>query len=255
MTTADHVIANTDENMAYYLREFGIGAHRVSVIPNGYDPQDIPQQSADTRSRDVFEIGYMGNLSKQGLPWRLFLRALKLLVNEVGRDRIRFVHCGFSSREVEENLRALDLESIVVRHGLIPHHQAMGLIASVHARVVLLGDNGHTKAQVPAKLYNYLIMNGQILAIAPEQGAVARILNETQMGDVVSPWSTPEAIAAVLRGYYDDWNRGTLVTQPNLEGVARSDRRRHAEQLADIFRATARPRPTRVPSTSGKGSR
>jgi hypothetical protein len=115
----------------------------------------------------------------------------------------------------------------------------MSLIASVHARVVLLGDNGHTKAQVPAKLYNYLIMNGQILAIAPEQGAVARILNETQMGDVVSPWSTPEAIAAVLRGYYDDWNRGTLVTEPNLEGIARYDRRRHAEQLADIWQPAA----------------
>lgn len=249
MTTADHVIANTDENMAYYQRAFGISAHRLSVIPNGYDREDIPPQCGDTRSREVFEIGYMGNLSKQGLPWRLFLRALKLLGDDVGRDHIRFVHCGFSSREVEEHLRACDLEPIAVRHGLIPHHQAMRIIASVHARVVLLGDNDHTKAQVPAKLYNYLIMNGQILAVAPQLGAVARILAETRMGDVVSPWSSPETVAGVLRGYYDNWKRGTLAVQPNHEGIARYDRRRHAEQLADIFRAT-RPRLTRVSSTS-----
>jgi glycosyltransferase involved in cell wall biosynthesis len=241
MTTADHVIANTDENMAFYLREFGVDRQRISVIPNGYDRADIPAEWCATPKSEVFEIGYMGNLSKQGLPWRVFLKAFKLFADEVGRDRVRFVHCGFSSREVDEFLAALDLEAISVRHGLIPHHHAMKIIASVHARVVLLGDNSHTTAQVPAKLYNYLIMQGPVLAIAPARGAVARILDETQMGDVIPPATSPEAVAKMLRGYYNAWTRGVLTVRPNQADTARYDRLEQAGQLAAIFRGVACP--------------
>jgi hypothetical protein len=162
---------------------------------------------------------------------------LKLIAADVGPANVRFLHCGFSSREVGEHLRALNLEGVTTRYGLLDHREAMRITASTHVRIVLLPDNAYTKAQVPAKLYNYLIMNGPVLAIAPEQGAVARIVSETGMGTVVSPESSVRRVADVLRGFFDDWRRGELKLRANQERIAAYDRRKHVEELARIFGA------------------
>ena len=238
LETADHIIANTDENLAYYVNTFGIDPQRISVIPNGFDRNDIlGTVSTNNDLGDVFQIGYMGNLSKHDLPWRSFLDALKMLVDDVGPDKIRFVHCGFASEEVAERIRTLKLDEVVVQPGLLPHVEAMEKIASTHLRLVLLADNGYSKAMVPAKLYHYLIMNGPVLAVAPECGAVARLLTETRMGMVVSPDCSPSRLACLMRGYYDAWKRGELKINPDSEQIDKYDRHRHVGQLARIFRS------------------
>lgn len=234
LRTADHVIANTDENKAYYVKNFGVDPDRVSVIPNGFDRDDASSPSGDAKDRNVFTIGYMGNLAKHDLPWQPFFRGLRLLRDDVGASRIRFVHCGPASNEVNGFIRELNLDDLVIRHGELNHGDAMRITASTTLRLVLLGENGYSSAMVPAKLYNYLIMDGPILAVSPVQGAAARVLAETRTGRTVSPNDDGRNIYQHLLAYYEKWRLGERLVDPSQEHIDAYDRRRHAAALAEI---------------------
>ena len=237
LETANHVIANTDESVAYYVRTFNVDPRRISVIPNGFDRDDVPEPEVSAGARGVFQIGYMGNLAKHDLPWRPFLRALKLLNDDVGPGNVRFVHCGPPSREVDEEISRLNLDRVVTRHGDLIHHDAMRITASTSLRLVLLADNSYSRSMVPAKLYNYLIMEGPILAIAPLDGASARVLAETRTGAIVPPSDDGSEAFRHLRSYYSRWRLGESLVDPDRNRIEIYNRRRHADALARVFQS------------------
>jgi glycosyltransferase involved in cell wall biosynthesis len=234
--TADHIIANTEENAARYIRRFGLTQDRISVIPNGFDRDDLLQDEK-VDSRNVFRIGYSGSLDKHDFPWRLALEAILNLAMQVGRHKIRLIHCGYLSKQVKDYLKSEHMDDLVEVHGNLPHADAMRLTANSELRLVLLYENTYSSSIVPMKLYNYLIMNGPILAIAPEQGETASIINETRTGIVVSPDRGLEAVYRALETFYTAWEQGTLSVKPDHTKIARYDRRTQTRQIAEILRA------------------
>jgi glycosyltransferase involved in cell wall biosynthesis len=236
LTTADHVIANTEENLQHYRDHFDLPESRLSVIPNGFDRDDVASVAPERRSRDMFRIGYLGNLDKHGFPWQLFLEALKGFADEVGHEHIRFVVCGFYSPQVRDYLSKQRMDDLVENHGMLSHGDAMRVIFDTDVRLLLLYETAYSSAIVPAKLYNYLVMPGPILAIAPETGATASIIAKTGTGNVSSPTRGPGPIKETLRRYYDVWKRGQMPFNPNSAEVARYDRRIQTLELARVLR-------------------
>jgi len=234
--TADHIIANTPENAERYVRRFGLPQDRITVIPNGFDRDDLEREPASGKAIQVFRIGYAGSLDKHDFPWRIALEALKRLALEVGRDNIKFIHCGYLSQQVKTYLQIERMQDLVEVHGEMPHANAMRLTADTEVRLLLLYENAYSDSIVPLKLYNYLIMNGPILAIAAEQGRTAAIIAETRMGVVVSAKRGVDAVYQQLRNFYHSWQRGELAVDPNLEQIARYDRHTQAMTLAGILR-------------------
>jgi glycosyltransferase involved in cell wall biosynthesis len=237
---ADHIIANTPDNLTHYLRRFDLPENRVSLIPNGFDRDDLGGIERLQRKDDVFQIGHMGNLDKQSYPWRPFFIAMRMLADAVGWDKVRFVHCGFYSPEVSDFLRRQDMVELMINHGLLSHREAMAATAVTTVRLLLLDEpeagSSVAPSKVPGKLYSYLIMDGPIVAIAPEKGDVARMMAATRMGTVISPHRGPEGIYSVLRAYFDRWACGELRLRSDDEQIARYDRRSQTRQLAEILR-------------------
>ena len=233
---ADHIVANTPENAERYLRRFNLAGDRVTVIPNGFDRDDLPDQSASGKASGVFRIGYAGSLDKHDFPWRIAFEALRKLANTVGREKISFVHCGYLSEQVRHYLKSEKMEDLVEVHGNLPHADAMRLTANTELRMLLLYENAYSSSIVPLKLYNYLIMNGPILAIAPEEGRTASIIADTRMGVVISPRRGVDAVYQQFQSYYEAWRVGKLVVAPNLDEIAHFDRHVQSQRMAAIIR-------------------
>ena len=89
------------------------------------------------------------------------------------------------------------------------------------------------------KLYNYLIMNGPILAIAPESGVTASIIAKTRMGCVISPQRGIETIYRQLLEYYRAWENGSLSINPDNTEIQRYDRHAQTGRLAEILSGLA----------------
>jgi hypothetical protein len=76
-----------------------------------------------------------------------------------------------------------------------------------------------------------LIMPGPIMALAPEHGATARILDETRTGHTLSPHQGVEAVYRLLHQYYGAWEAGELTVASSAEHIARYDYQTHTSQL------------------------
>jgi glycosyltransferase involved in cell wall biosynthesis len=230
---ADHVIANTPENRARYQTRFGLEDARVTVIPNGFDRDDLIGERRPPRD-GICRVGYMGHLDKHGFPWKVFLLALKTLANDADHPQVRLVHCGFQSREVREFLAAEGIEHLVEARGTLEHSAALRVMAETDLLLCLLYENEYSDAIVNTKIYPYLMMHRPILTIGPERGAVARIVTATRTGTVVSASRGADAIAEVLRTYHRAWRAAPLRVDPDEREVARYDLLRHAESVATI---------------------
>lgn len=233
---ADHVIANTPQNLARYLARFDL-AGRVTLIPNGFDPEEAATlPTAPPQPRDAFRLGYAGNIDKHGLPWKMFLDALRGLADEVGRERVRLDLCGYCSDEVIDYLRRQSMEDIVVRHGELPHRQAMRVIAGCDVEVALLYENtSYSDSIVPLKLYNYVMLRRPILFVGPVNGAAADIVRDTRTGVVLPPRGA-EPIREWMLGSFRSWSRGELRIAPDEAAIARFDARSQTAELARIIR-------------------
>lgn len=235
MATADHIVANTDENAQWYRDEFNLDDTRMSVIPNGFDQDDLIDNTGFEKEPGVFYLSYMGFLDKQDMPWRVFLSALKAFAARIAPRQVRLVHCGHRSSEVVAFLRENDMSDLFIHYDQRSHREAIGIANSAHLRLLLLYDHDYSAAIVPAKLYHYLNMDGPVLAVAPEQGAVKRILTATNMGKVVPPSRGVQGIGELLDDYYAKWLNGEAMVKPDQNAVERYDRKRQAQQLAAIL--------------------
>ncbi len=248
-TRADHVIANTPQNAERHRRRFGLTDDRMTLIPNGFDRDDLGEDPPTVADDGVFRIGYAGNLDKHDFPWKPFLDALRRLADDVGRAEVRFVLCGYCSRQVADYIQHQGIDDLVVRHGELTHVDAMRKVAGTDLLLALLYDNAYSDSIVPLKLYSYLPMHRPILAIAPEEGATAALIRATRTGAIVAPRAGVEPIVRALRSYFDAWKGETLRHDPDDTAIARYDRRVQTRELAGVFRRLlAGPK-------SGSGSR
>ena len=85
------------------------------------------------------------------------------------------------------------------------------------------------------KVFEYLATERPILAVVPENGAAAALIEETGAG-VVAPPDDPAAIAAALTSLHERWRAGELDgTSLGPELRLRLDRRARVQELADLL--------------------
>jgi glycosyltransferase involved in cell wall biosynthesis len=234
---ADRVIAVTEEIRKMYLNSFQIGNGKITVITNGYDPDDLKSITAQTHlDRDYLSIGYMGTFEKRGFPWKQFLIALCQLINFKPGAKVQVnIYGEVPSDNVMYFITEKRLTNYIKFHGEFSHSDAMRLTAENDLLLLLLYETDYSVGTATLKLYNYLIMEKPIFAISPESGAAARIIRETNTGKIVSPKNN-EGILKTLVEYYEMWSaEGKLEIFPNWEEIKKYEGRILTENLAKVF--------------------
>jgi glycosyltransferase involved in cell wall biosynthesis len=235
----DHIIANTHKNRDIYLKDFHIPDGKITVITNGYDPEESYEISNKLyKSRNgSFSIGYMGNFDKEGFPWRNFLKAIKEIIFANKQIRIKINICGYISPKAKDFIRKKDLESVVYMHGTFPHFEAVERTQQNDLLLLLLYETRYSKAIVPHKLYNYLCMGKPVLAIAEEDGEVAQIIRKTNVGKVVSK-NKHIVLREILSQFYKEWNEnGYISFKPNKYEIKKYDVVKLTKKLAELVNA------------------
>lgn len=239
--TADHVIANTPENEARHRQRFDLAPGRVTLIPNGFDPEDLAGVDTRAPGDGVFRIGYMGHFDKHGFPWREFLLAFAQFARTAGR--IELVHCGFQSPEVRGFARELGIAALITWRGDLSHQDAVGAMARTDVLLSLLYENEYSDSIVNAKLYPYLMLHRPVLAIGPTRGAMARLVTETGAGVVVPGNGGSTPIVDALARLHAAWASGTDAVRRDERVIARYDLRRQTQTLAAVAQALMAARP------------
>ncbi len=175
LRSADGVIATTEASIRRIIKragEYGVKLPGICVY-NGFDEADFgiaPETGVAKHYGDVLRIVYTGTL------WNLttvepLVKAVKQL-SEYRPDLVVKLELVFVGRKMSAQLALLEQ----LRHtgcqldirDYCDHKEALSLMRSADVLCLLLSNVDGAERVVPAKLFEYLAMRKEILAISPE---------------------------------------------------------------------------------------
>ncbi len=77
-------------------------------------------------------------------------------------------------------------------------------------------------------------MKKPILAIGPENGAVADLLNETNAGKIAHQNNLTK-IKEIFLEYFFKWKNNENIYNPNIEQINKYERKNATKKLSEIF--------------------
>ena len=228
---SDSLIANTEGNKQLMVKHFQVCPEKITVIPNGFDYDDVPENNIHISGKEKLILGYLGAVEKPAICFDEFVLGfekalksennifLKIWSNISEKLKANLMNCG----EVYKHLIFENYRS---------HQVSMGQLNNVDVPLVLLkNEYPHV---VPQKLYNYLPHGKPILAVVPPTGYAAKIVHETESGSVVSPRDSDQ-IAECLIMLRKQQKKGLLNVNYNELAVQKYRRDNLTRQLVYAF--------------------
>lgn len=154
-----------------------LGAAKVEVITNGYDPDDLPSPPAALDER--WSLVHVGSITAtRDVPALWYALGERLRADAEFKERFVLRLVGGVDHSVLSSLEEAGLMDHVERIGQVDHEEALRHMQ--RARVLLLPVNNTPNVMgfLPAKVFEYLAVQRPILAIAPAEADITRVLGD-----------------------------------------------------------------------------
>ena len=244
---ADLVLPVT-EVLAGHVREAGVPAERIVVVPNGIDLEDFPDNLAARQSGEEAEeivLGFVGFVRE----WHGLEAVLRGIAAWQGRQRLALVVVGEGpARPGLERLAAeLGIAQRVRFTGLAPREQVPRLIASFDIAL----QPAAVPYACPLKLVEYMAAGRAI--VAPNQPNIRELVAHERTALLFPPGDVAGMWAAIARLAGDAPLRARLGAAARVEAIARdltwAGNARRVVALAVGLRSKAAP--VSVPAGAG----
>lgn len=224
----------------------GVEPHRTAVVRDGVslsspssDPPPDHPAIREIRGTGEFIVLHAGNLGFYG-AWPTLLRAARTLPQN--GIRLVFVGDGANRNELEQSSQDC---SIVRFLPFRPANEIPCVLAAADVHVVTI-RRGLSGVIVPSKLYSILAAGRPVLAVAPEETDVARIVSRERCGLVVDP-DRPADVAAAIQSLKNDPVQLAVMGQRAREAArqfARADElKKFVKVVEEAAQIHAAPRP------------
>lgn len=203
-------------------QEFSTCTKNIAFIPNGYDPDDIPE--GKTEPDQEFTIVHVGSMAPSRNP-EILWKSLGELSNkdELFKKNLKIKLIGKTDYTVEESILKHGLKENLLKIDYVPHNEAIDMQKRAQILLLPLNNTPGAKGIQTGKLFEYLASKRPILAIGPTDGEAASILNQTQSGKI-SGFNDSECLKANILRYYNMYISGKLeVQQTNIESYSRKN--------------------------------
>jgi len=215
--TADGIIV-VGKGMKDYFQKFN---KQIKVISNGYE---LKTENLAVDLDKKFSITHVGMMNADRDPQVLW-KVLSLLKEEIpgfGADlQIKLI--GKVAQEVRRNTEIYNLTDSVIFIDYLPHDEVLKHQCS--AQVLLLAVNRvpFAKGIITGKVFEYLQAGRPILAIAPTDGDLAEIIEQTNAGCAVDFEDAIE-LKKTITGYYQLYKAKSLYQKSiNIEQYHRKN--------------------------------
>lgn len=228
LTGADAVVVTSPSTKALFAGRYGEAvAHRIAVIPNGYDQADMEGLRPVAHPTDRYRITYVGTMAASYGPQVFFEAMARLRALSDRPIDLRFV--GGVGADVRALAEAAGVADRCMWVAPVPHHEALQEMAAANMLLIAIPASPGAERIIPGKLFEYLAMRRPVLGIGPAGGDAAMILRESGAGRMFER-DDPQAIAT--------WVHGLMDRPPALSGgagAARYERRALTAELARII--------------------
>jgi glycosyltransferase involved in cell wall biosynthesis len=215
-----------------------IPKNKFHHVPNGYDSSDFP--IIEPRRNDKFTVTYTGSMYGRRNPSSLFA-AIELLINrgEINPGEIHLRFVGRFGSEVHEMFDSASFSKSIEIINYVPHDKSIEYLMTSDALLLIVDESKESDEIVPGKVYEYIGVVKPLIAIAPQQSAIAQLIKQTSAGRIAHQSETG-LIADIFIQYYQDWKNNISGFSPNLELIKSYERREAAGKLASILNTFAK---------------
>ena len=213
-------------------KDFLKTAKNVVVITNGFDSEVLLDQQVVLDSK--FTISYIGLLPKQSNPV-VFFKVLKKLcdANQEFKNDVQLLFVGDISSEVRNEIQKNNLTDITEVKGYVSHSEAIEYQKKAQVLLLLIPNIPKSAGILTGKLFEYLTAKRPILAMGPENGDLAEILQSTNAGVVIDHQNEAKLSIEISR-LYQQFKEGKLSVNSN--NLAQFHRKNLTQQLASIIK-------------------
>jgi glycosyltransferase involved in cell wall biosynthesis len=219
-------------------------ADKFHHVPNGYDSADYPDINDLDKSLEVpgkFTLTYTGSMYGRRNPAALF-QALELLIRnkeiDAGNIHLRFI--GRFGAEIYQMFQDFSNPECIEVIGYVPHEKSIHYLMASDILLLIVDESKESAEIVPGKVYEYIGSMKPVLAIAPEQGAIAELMQETRAGGLAHQSDIPK-LARIIKEMYIAWLHGHPLANPDIDAIRRYERRESTHMLASLLdQASAR---------------
>ncbi len=238
----DMVIANTKGNMLDLQQRFPELSTRLTVIPNGYDIEDLdcncgPRLCQPDDASDILNLLYLGGVRGTGFEEAFFqvLEAyLKDYPDERHKLRIHFV--GAMESQIKQLVSPFGLEDVCRAHGVVPGNAVGRPLSEADIYLLLLPPQISYDGVVPSKVYYYLAGGKYIFALIPDGSARQIVSQAGDLAEISSPDDLEGAKAALKRIIVKARQSKIAPPGKNLPSYSLPfDRRRIARQVGEVL--------------------
>lgn len=204
-----------------------------TTIPNGYIAE-LAHLWRKLPDRRRFQIGLLGHIHDDRQPDCLLGLLRELKKSSGSLDGVGIIQVGQMNPEWFKGLLSdAGLDLPVEFHGPQPRAKAFEIMSRASAFVYEVSEREHPGI-LPNKVFDYLVSGRVIVAFAPPEGDIARVINGSERGrcfalDQVTP------AAEFLNEQIEMFNAGGLTPQPLSEYAQQYSSVKLAERFAELL--------------------
>ncbi|WP_437202480.1 glycosyltransferase [Planctomicrobium sp. SH664] len=237
LRAADLLLATTPSSTQAVAEAAVQAGHpcRSHCLYNGFDPDDFPQSSAATgRTDQKFRLAFIGTL------WNLnsiepVVKALLQLSTAHPQlaGNLELLLAGRRTDDQEQVLRQLDATPVqVTRLPFVTHAEAIGLMRSADALLMLNSDLPKARHIINAKTFEYMAARRPMFVVAP-RGDVWDIVRDLP-GTMLSEPSDQPRIVELLELMLEQHRCG-IRHDSAIWNIQRFERRSLTRELAELL--------------------
>ncbi|MDX9790002.1 MAG: glycosyltransferase [Candidatus Kapaibacterium sp.] len=216
-----------------------LDSNKFLHIPNGFDSSDFP--TIEHKNNDEFTITYTGSMYGRRNPQALFEAVAELINNsKIKRDKVKFKFIGRFGNEIFDMFEQSGFSDRIEVINYLPHSESINQLLQSDLLLLVVDESKESKEIVPGKVYEYIGVKKPILGIGPEDGAVGRLLSETNTG-LMAHQSNVQKISALFEKFYKAWEKNTVLISSNTEKISAYERRNAAKMLATNLNKITNP--------------
>ncbi len=179
----------------------GVLGSKIRVVPNWADPDFVRPGPADPSLReswgkDKFVLVYSGGLTHNS-NLECVIQALDLLRSEP--FRLVIIGDGVKKQRLEEDVQVRGLDNVLFRP-FEPLERYPTVLRSADMNLVTL-DSSAAITSVPSKIFKMMASGRPVLAVAPPQSEIARLVKSAQCGICVESGDPKELAEALHHAY------------------------------------------------------
>ena len=215
--TANHVIVVGNTMQNNFLK-YNLNTH---TITNGFDDFEIHQKIDTDNKFSLLHIGMLNADRNPNILWQS-LAELKQENNDFAKDLVIKL-IGKVCNEAIEAIKNNNLTDNLTLMDYVNHEKVIAFQKSAQVLLLLINNVPSAKGIITGKIFEYLQAKRPILAIAPKNGDLATIIQNTNAGFVID-FNEKEKLKKTILSLYHDFKNGVLeVNSFNIEQYHRKE--------------------------------